>query len=354
MDRKKKPERTSPGAKPKPPPDVGQIERKKRDLALEGLKYLSGDIGALWTGPEPAKAGILKNVNLALDDLYRHLWRLRKQHGLLLDEMWSLLRLLHCADRLGDSVRMWALIRQSSNETCPEVHSLARDAAKAIADGRGPGLTEDKDLAGMLPWLGMEVLSTQNNDDSDFDCLFEPWRIDWSETLESGEIERRIRLIDVATGSGMPLPDGFSCKLAFWKAMGKWRKSHPPLSDLKIAFSELLEKHPTNAVYRWCKLRIVYETDPLNLRPASRELEAWPDYRWEKAAELAPFLEELRLAEDSAGLRLEPRSTPHRYKDYRPALENQPRVVTEHPELLEHIGPVLEKNADAGISEPRG
>ena len=82
---------------------------------------------------------------------------------------------------------------------------------------------------------------------------------------------------------------------------------------------------------------------PLNLRPASRELEAWPDYRWEKAAELAPFLEELRLAEDSAGLRLEPRSTPHRYKDYRPALENQPRVVTEHPELLEHIGPVLEK-----------
>lgn len=263
------------------------------------------------------------------------------------EAMWKALDDLRLSERYVEAVQLWTLARLSSAAASQAeqetIVSLAHAVAGAIAQGFD--LQHDPQWTRRLPLLGAEAYvhaSARGDDTPTLDSLFDMLCIDWSRPVSALEVQSKMEHITELTTFREYLPPSVIIKLDFWYAMGQWRSRSRGNADVQQQFDLLVAQDQNNPIYRWCKMRVMYEYQYTSGGEGiAHEYAAWPAARHDSPERLAAFFDGLSLAEHLVGLRPPLRSARLKKRAVRRALQPLPLVVCNHPSLQEHIHPVL-------------
>jgi hypothetical protein len=273
---------------------------------------------------------------------------LREQY---LETLWKAIDHLHARRRYGEALQLWALARLSSTTRSAEVIALARAVANAVS--AGSAFPYHPELAYRAVLLGVEALFRLGGADAvqfpELYGVFEVLRIDWSQPGAALEMQARIQQLKELTPVKRYLPSAVTANLDFWYAMGQWRSLSKSNAVVRQQFTELVKQCPDKDVYRWCMLRVRYESEPTDRGAAiAMERALWPAAHNDDIALLADFFEALLRAEQLAQLRPHAGGNRHnlppqvrKKRQVRAILRNPPRVVLESRALSEHLSPVL-------------
>ena len=259
------------------------------------------------------------------------------------DSLWKAIEQLRTAKRCKEAVTLWRLARLSSDTFTEGTVRLAESVAGHMKTDkdffRTPGMARYTALLGIEASV---LIGSETDKRKEIKCLFDGLRIDWAAPKTHSQVLENTRTIEGLIDFGGLLSNPVIIDLGFWYAMGCWRAGLTSLPEQSALFEELIKLKPNDEVFRWCKLRTDFESDPDNgVRRLEDELQYWPVAVHDDPQKLAAYFESLLAAECISELRKEKGQIIGSRRFTRKTLQDVPQMVRNGNGLGDHVSPVL-------------